>query len=531
MTSVELVSNPTNELSTHRWTVNGLKHLNRKNKLSSLPFWVPNPVMKKHQFRCVLIRGMLARGRADDDHIGLLLELIPPPTDDDTTYPGGCSITVRVVNRVHESGIHNIEQTETVVFAPGQLQACFPELIPPTILNNHEFVEGDGMSLLLELTIQTGVNVAVEWANKTVSRVWDAVCDSVNKVVRKVTKAYAETREEYGTSVVKEEPQSVPWDIVPENWVEREKEWRHLISEQIVEDEGTFRYGPNRGFSKDEQALLLQCGINQRLITNAHAQFDYDRDVHAGLLVPPGIRQQRYKLVPGKIKEEVFWANYFWKVAALGLCKNDEQVRMLLTVLNAPPAVKARDISSIGSVDEKTVLEHVKIAQETADMLVEYLTDEAPYGEMLVEAAATSCQGQVKQLDGYFKRTDLSEETLKMTGVVLRRLRERLALYAEWKEKHPVPLILSKESECNDDHEGQDTASAEPSDSSHASVSRKSETKQEFTADAREPHATSTNPPKEAGDPARDKVEFPLMPWEEEEAEEQKRKKEEKKEK
>ncbi|RNF11507.1 uncharacterized protein Tco025E_06652 [Trypanosoma conorhini] len=519
MTSVELVSNPSSELSTHRWAVGGLRHLNRKNKLSSLPFWAPNHVMKKHQFRCVLISGMAPREREEDDYIGLVLELIPPPAGDDTAYPGGCSVTARVVNRVHESRIHDIEQTETVALVPGQLQASFPELIPPTILGNPEFAEGEDMSLLLEVTIQTGVNVAVEWANRTVSRLWGTVLDSVNKMVRKVSKVYTDTREEYGTRVEKEETLSVPWDHVPENWVGREKEWRHLIAKQIVEDEGTFRYGPNRGFSKDEQALLLQCGLNQRLITNAHAQFDYDRDVHTGLLAPPEMRQQRYNLVPGKIKEEVFWANYFWKVAALGLCKNDEQVRMLLTVLNAPPAVKARDMSSIRAVDEKTVLEHVKAAQETADMLVEYLTDDAPYGEMLVEAAATACKGQLKQLDGYFKRTDLSEEVLQLTGAVLKRLRERLDAYAEWRAKHTAPL--SELREGDGDEEAQETENG----GTHAgqdATAEESVRPGEAKEDAAEPHhAASASPTKKAVDSAWGGLDFPLMPWEEEAAAEE----------
>ncbi|RNF10430.1 hypothetical protein TraAM80_01603 [Trypanosoma rangeli] len=516
MTSVELVSNPSNELSTHRWTIGGLRHLNRKNKLSSLPFWTPNHVTKKHQFRCVLIRGMVAKDQETDDYVGLILELIPPPEGDDVAYPGGCSITARVVNRVHDQRTHDIVQTQTVAFVPEQLQMSFPELIPPTTLDSPEFVEGEDMALFLEVTIETGVNVAVEWANKTVSKFWGTVYESVNQMVRKVSKAYSDTREEYGMQK-EEEALSVPWDNVPENWVGREKEWRHLISEQIVEDEGTFRYGPNRGFSKDEQALLLQCGLNQRLITNAQAQFDYDRDVHEGLLALPGMRQQRYHLVPGKIKEKVFWANYFSKVVALAQCKNDEQVRMLLTVLNAPPAVKARDMSSFRAVDERTVLEHVKAAQETADMLVEYLTDDAPYGEILVEAAATACKGQVKQLDGYFKRVDLSEETLRMTGAVLKRLRERLNAYAEWKEQHAASLSVLKETE-DDAHASQDVTAEETVNNSEASVSIMGGAKGEYAAvDAGESHATSTNPTTKAGDSTWGSMDFPLMPWEEEE--------------
>ncbi|KAH9577850.1 BSD domain [Trypanosoma melophagium] len=437
MTSVELISNPTPDVSTHRWNVAGLRHLDRRNKLTSLPFWTPNDVMKKHQFRFVLIRGIVARERESDDYVGLLLELIPPPTGSGSEYPGGCNINVRVVNRLHEGGVHDIEQTETAELIPSSYQVSFPELIPPSILCNPEFVEGDELSILLEVTIQTGVNVTAERVSKTVSSVWATLADSVNKIMQKASKVYSETREEFDVQSVKEakEPQRLPWEQLPENWVGREDEWRRLITKTMVEDEGTFRYGPNRGFTKDEQALLLQCGLNQRLITNTHAQFNYDRDVHEGLLVIPALRQQRYNLVPGKMKEQVFWANYFWKIAAVSLCKNDEQVRLLLTVINAPPAVKPRDVSTIRTVDEETVLEHVKDAQEAADMLIEYLTDDTPDGDLLVEAAAKACEGHAKQLGGYFKRVDLSEETLKMIGVVLRRLRERLAEYDEYVKK------------------------------------------------------------------------------------------------
>ncbi|ESL06952.1 hypothetical protein TRSC58_05366 [Trypanosoma rangeli SC58] len=517
MTSVELVSNPSNELSTYRWAVGGLRNLNRKNKLSSLPFWAPNHVTKKHQFRCVLISGMVAKEREADDYVGLILELIPPPEGDEAAYPGGCSVTVRVVNRVHDDRAHDIEQTQTVAFVPGQLQMSFSELIPSTILNSPEFVEGGDMSLFLEVTIETGVNVAVGTVNKMASKFWGTVCESVNQMARKVSKAYSDTRKEYGTQG-EEEALSVPWDNVPKNWVGREKEWRHLIAEQIVEDEGTFRYGTNRGLSKDEQALLLQCGLNQRLITNAQAQFDYDRDVHTGLLALPGMRQQRYHLVPGKIKEKVFWANYFSKVVALSQCKNDEQVRILLTVLNAPPAVKARDMSSFQAVDEEKVLEDVKAAQETADMLVEYLTDNAPHGEMLVNAAATACKGQVKQLDGYYKRVDLSEETLKMVGAVLKRLRERLDAYAEWEEEHAASLSLLKKSE-DDAPASQDATAEETLSNSEASllITGRAKGEEDAAVDAGESQVTSTNPTTKAGDSAWGSMDFPLMPWEEEE--------------
>ncbi|ORC91245.1 uncharacterized protein TM35_000062500 [Trypanosoma theileri] len=532
MTTVELYSNPSPDISTYRWNVAGLRHLDRKNKLSSLPFWVPNDVMKLHQFRIILIRGIVAREREADDYVGLLLELIPPPTGTGTEYPGGCSVNVRVVNRLHDSGIHDIEQTETVEFVPTSYQVSFPELIPPSILKNPEFVEGDGLSLLLQVTIQTGVNVTAERVSKTVSSVWSALADSVNKIMQKASKVYSETREEFGTQVVKdnEEANSVPWNQVPENWIGRENEWRRLITETIVEDEGTFRYGPNRGFTKDEQALLLQSGLNQRLITNTHAQFNYDRDVHEGLLVVPGLRQQRYNLVPGKMKEEVFWANYFWKISALSLCKNDEQVRLLLTVINAPPAGKPRDISSTRTVDEETVIEHVKDAQEAADMLIEYLTDDTSDGDLLVEAAANACDGHAKQLAGYFKRTDLSEETLRMIGVVLKRLRERLTEYEEFAKKSKLIAVVDK-SRAEDekgassevtvgDHGGEPETVTSPKSNDVDTKTVQASSQEPSTDPVKKTTEETTTTTTTAGG----NLDFPRMPWEEEDEEEEEEK-------
>ncbi|SCU69855.1 BSD domain containing protein, putative [Trypanosoma equiperdum] len=428
---VELVANPSSDVSTYRWVVDTVGHLNRKNKMTSLPFWMPNYITKEHQFRLILIRGVVLREHARDDPIGVMLELIPPPTGTDVAFPGGCVVTASLVNRVHDDGTHNIEATETVEIAPDNLQVFFPELIPASALQDPEFAEGEGPTLLIEVTIQTGVNVTFERVNQTVTSVWSRISSSVSKLVERAAHALGETREEYGVCEAAQEHRKLPWEDVPKGWEEKEDEWRHLVTKLIVEDEGTFRYGPNRGFSKDEQALLVQCGLNQRSIADARAIFDYNRDVHEGLLAVPEIRQQRYNLVPGKLKDEVFWANYFWKVAVLGYCTNDEQVRLLLTVLNAPPAVQPRDISSIRLVDEETVLFHVSDAQEAADMLVEYLTDDAPDGDMLLEAAAEACEGHARQLEGYFKRTDLSESTLKVIGVLLKRLRDRLTAYRE----------------------------------------------------------------------------------------------------
>ncbi|KAH8618802.1 BSD domain [Trypanosoma vivax] len=428
MSQVELYSNPSVDVSVHRWSTGALGQLHRKNKMTSLPFWIPSQSSRNHQFRLVLLRGIVTRDHPEDDPIGLVLELIPPPIGVDAIFPGGCAVTARVINRVHTDRSHDIVQNDTIDFSPMQLQLSFHELIPAAILKNHEFAEGDGPSMLLEVTIQTGVNPTVERVTQTLSSVWIKLYSSFNEFVQKASKAVSETREEHGTVERTEKP-LLPWEDVPSNWLEREDEWRRLTTETLVLDEGTFRYGPNRGFSKDEEALLLQCGLRQRLITNAHSLFNYDRDVHEGLLTIPALRQQRYNLVPGKIKEEVFWANYFWKVSALRFCNNSDQVKLILTVLNAPPAARPRDFSSVRLVDEETVLAHVSDAQEAADMLIEYMTDETPDGEMLVEAAAAACVGHTKQLDAYFKRSDLSDQTLKFIGAVLKRLRERLAAY------------------------------------------------------------------------------------------------------
>ncbi|KEG10159.1 hypothetical protein DQ04_04101020 [Trypanosoma grayi] len=568
--TVELVANPSPDVSTHRWSVAGLSRLDRRNKMSSLPFWVPNHVMRKHQFRLIFLRGMVTKGQAEGDAIGLVVELIPPPVGAEVEYPGGCAITAGVVNRVHEDRLHDVTQTETVTLEPACLQVVFPELISPAILQNPEFAEGEEPLLLVEVTIQTGVNVSVERVNKTVSSVWATVSSSISRAVQKASQLYIEKREEFTTREAEAavaEPRAVPWETVPEIWADRAEAWRHLIAELIVENEGTFRYGPSRGLSKDEQALLLQCGLSQRLIINAHSQFDYDRDVHEGLLTLPALRQQRYHLVPGKMKDEVFWANYFWKVAALSLCKNDEQVRLLLTVLNAPPAVKPRDTSSLRTVCEETVLERVRDAQEAADMLIEYLTDDTEDGDMLLEAAGAACEGHAKQLKGYFVRGDLSEETLKIIGVVLKRLQERLAEYHKRRPKAHEPLeeeeydssltdsatavvaassavpieedaLISGDApeSCTKETKveaavaatmGTATAQASATNQQDPQQQEEEEVEETVKKEGSETRETSAAPAKGSVDAADRKPSFPLMPWEEEDEEEEEDNKEE----
>lgn len=466
MTTVELVSNAAPEVSTHEWAVVGLDQLTRQNKLSSLPFWVPNGTVKTHQFRLVMLRGLVPSTLPEDDSFGLLLELVPPPTAEDgkdvsTMYPGGCSVTARVVNEAHKSerdhGSYDVVSTQAVMISESNLQVSFPELITATVARNSEFVTGDPATLTVRVTIRTGVNVVAQQVTRSVASFWSALTSSVSQLVERADQVYHEVREEFtmdqaaGSAAAHPTEASAdavaarppPWEVVPAKWAGREAAWHHLVFEHMVEDEGTFLHGPERGLSSEERGLLLQAGLNQKCIAQCYDDFDYDRDLSERLLDCPALRQQRYHLVPARIKDLIFWKNYFWKAAAAAQCETDAQVVTLLTVLNSPPTPKSNLTSDayVGLSDEE-VLTHVRDAQEAVDLLQEYLNEgSGPASEdevLLVDATVATCDGHIKQLEPLYRRTDLPEATLQLVGTVLRRLRDHIRRYhevaAQWKD-------------------------------------------------------------------------------------------------
>ena len=129
----------------------------------------------------------------------------------------------------------------------------------------------------------------------------------------------------------------LPWDDCPPRWHNRAAKWRRLLTDVLPQNEWTFLTGPQRVFSPDEQLHLAACGLGHATLSDVNSSFDYDREVHEGLLEgQPHLRAIRFELVPRLLSDRAFWTNYFWKVAILSSCHTDEQVAIVMSVLNAP---------------------------------------------------------------------------------------------------------------------------------------------------------------------------------------------------
>ncbi|EPY24487.1 hypothetical protein AGDE_12322 [Angomonas deanei] len=345
MTTVEFLSNPTPDESVYMWRATGVDQLTRENKLSSLPFWAPNNITKKHQFRLTMLKGLTPNKDAENDSYAILLDLIPPPPSPDhqggdTLYPGGCSVKLTVINSVDPA--KSVVEESAEFLSASRLQISFPDIISKHTAKNPAFATDNLSTLTVQVHIHTGVNVAAAQVSKTVSSLWGTLTSTVSQLIEKTSEAYQETRRELEQELAKKQAPAVPssgplpWDVVPPKWAEKAEQWRTLVSSNIVEDDGTFLYGPERGWTPDENSMMLSVGLNPHSLSDLFDKFDYDRDIHEGLVENKVLAHQRYLIVPSKISDQKFWENYFWKVACLGECTSEPQVKTLLTVLNGP---------------------------------------------------------------------------------------------------------------------------------------------------------------------------------------------------
>jgi hypothetical protein len=444
---VDLISNPRVDHSVYQWAAKGLRSLNRKNKLSSLPFWFPNDRMRLHQFRLVLLRGVVREAVESEDAVAIYLEYMAPtkeelaavradPTRQKWATPGGCRVHFRLLNQRYlncDDPTHDVVQEETTVFNEDERQHGVREFILPRVLHSNSFVSEEGGCGIIQVSITTGVNVMAESASEAAASLWSAFSSWGSTVTSAVKKLVVEGRREYeaivnGRTAVggsdeaneahegKSSVRELPWDAAPPRWAGREEQWRHLTRDAIAEDESTFLIGASRGLSSDDQVLLAQYGLNHRTVMSAESIFDYDRDVHEGLLSSEKVRRQRFRLVPGRVSDVVFWGNYFWKVSVLGMCENDDQVKVLLSIVNAPVVLKpgASSAATFPSAAAPTVAEAQQLMKEVlvaTELLQEYLDEEShpaagevessPAGEgvpLMMRTAAASLASQIEKL-------------------------------------------------------------------------------------------------------------------------------------
>lgn len=478
---VELVTNPTPQLSVHQWCAKGMRQLNRRNKLTSLPFWTPNDTYKVHQFRLVLLRGVVKGDLEVDDPVGVFLEYLPPPIDEGTagqqaagagaagrgSPPIGCEVTIRCLNRKSlesDDRSQDLCEQDTATITLEDRQVGFKELVPASALGSKDFTGEDGNQLLLQVTVRTGVaTVALLNVAKTSSQLATSLWSTFSSFTSHVQTAVQRTLQDLSrdedisntatlVATAAAHGRELPWATAPAKWQGRVEKWQTLITDHMVEDDQTFLIGPKPGgLTSDEQVLLTQVGLSHRAIMAAEGLFDYDRDVHEGLLSCLALRKQRYRLVPLKLKDETFWHHYFWKVTAVGTCERDEQVTLLLAVLNAPlpltpvaakkseqPAFfqglfnAVADATGGRPVTADEAATAIKEALEAADLLAEYTAEATATATdseaSMAAAAAASLRAMLAKLERLVARRKASEEIgaslLQAVGVCQGRLRE-----------------------------------------------------------------------------------------------------------
>eukprot|EP00755_Sulcionema_specki_P038734 Sspe_Gene.111447::Locus_93529_Transcript_1_1_Confidence_1.000_Length_1044::g.111447::m.111447 len=137
----------------------------------------------------------------------------------------------------------------------------------------------------------------------------------------------------------KESVSDPPWDVVPEGWTGREKEW-HLLITSLPLDPNCFLVAPRdpSTLSDSEEAMLKACGMYE-VLQFGFTDEEYEQSIPQAraAATDPAMVDIRLKLVPKWVSERDFWRNYFWKVRELGRCCDLSKVRVVLTVMNSDP--------------------------------------------------------------------------------------------------------------------------------------------------------------------------------------------------
>ncbi|KPA73145.1 hypothetical protein ABB37_10093 [Leptomonas pyrrhocoris] len=500
MSSAEFVRNPDVHTAVYRWEATGIDELTRQNKLTSLPFWVPNAMTRHHQFKLVLLRGLVPSADPANDALGLIVELIPPPpspaaageggapaasaaaTTSPTSasdFPGGCAVTCEVLplDAMQQRGATSTEatpsqqqqqqqraanekafcSTKTAVVDADNTQISFPDLIPAAITTNAHYVSGTVKSLTLQITIETGISVPLHQVATTAYSFFSSLSSSVSQLLGTTTHLVHEGRENLNAmlkqatnaapssstspSAAEAAPTSAapqssssshagvaeppPWEKPPEEWRSRPDAWRSLLCDRLARLDGTYRHGVERTLSCDDAALLAEVGLSESDLWSLYSLFDSDRDVHEALLTAAVVRAQRYALVPAKLKEETFWANYFWKAHCVGICVTERQVSAVIAVLCTPS--RAADTDASASVKE--LLRRISDATEIHAVMSDFIErNEAgePWCAVVAETARR-CAAVLQASSA--QRTDLSQHTMKLLTKTLGELRATLSRY------------------------------------------------------------------------------------------------------
>ncbi|KAG5512264.1 hypothetical protein JKF63_07786 [Porcisia hertigi] len=607
MSSVEFVRNVDDHTAIYRWEAVGLEDLSRQNKLSSLPFWIPNATSRKHQFKLVLLRGLVQSAVPSSDPFGVLVEFIPPPPSPSASsggfttseavssssspsgdFPGGCAVTCEVlpvdftapsaVKEEHgwrggESGGEatgkGIKSTKMTVLNANSTQVSFPDFIPAEVLHNARYVSGIPLSFTLQITIEIGISVPLHQATTTALSFFSSLTTSVSHLLGSTSRLYHEGRESINNVILASSASAVastsdlwhntafplasayvpastapakaavstpvplpPWEQPPEEWRDRTSEWRTLVSERLAGLNGTYRHGREKVPSPDEVALLAEVGLLEADLWARYSLFDFDRDVHEGLLASSEIRARRYSLVPARLKEETFWANYFWKVHCVGQCVTERQVAAVLAVLCTPPRVGPTDLSTpveevmghiYDSEDVIAIVEGFIKCGEAAEPWCTVAMETARHCKVLLEIASQSTSLAANRRRPVESALTNLEETLSWHRDTLRGITNSCAVSVDdiagpaaapgATEEGEVAITVSAFASPTPPHEVR-TISKElqREASSDASLNAAAPT-------AAEPTISSLFPGTGDGLSGVGEVQFAVMPWEEEDEE------------
>ncbi|KPI87855.1 hypothetical protein ABL78_3082 [Leptomonas seymouri] len=505
MSSAEFVRNPNVNTAVYRWDAAGIDGLTRQNKLTSLPFWTPNAATRHHQFKLVLLRGLVPSADAANDAFGLIVELIPPPSfaveggadsgvasSPSMSFPGGCAVTCEVLPldaletglSAHTEAEQQQQQqrdahdkglccTKTAVVDASNRQVSFTDMIPADILTNTRYVSGTQKSLTLQVTIETGINVPLHQVATTAYSFFTSFSSSMSQLLGTTTHLVHEGRENLasilhqastvpsasqpptaadagtGGGALPSSSRSAdadgvsavppPWEQPPEEWSSRPDAWRSLLCVRLAGLAGTYRHGVEKTLSSDEAALLSEVGLSESDLWSQYTLFDFSRDVQESLLTADVVRAQRYTLVPARLKEETFWANYFWKTHCMAQCVTERQVSAVIAALCTPSG--AVDAGAPAAVEE--LLRVIVDSTELDAVMNDFIgRDEAgePWCAVVAEKAR-HCAAVLQASSS--QRSDLSLRTKQQLTKALSALQATLSKHEETLSTHEATLSTS----------------------------------------------------------------------------------------
>jgi hypothetical protein len=311
MAEVVEVQRDTNaRLSRHLWVARQLRVLNRKNKLTSPVF----DICEGHQFRLIMLRGLIRASDESADPYGLFIELVSAE-----------SVRISLEVQLRDlCGRPLGTSTSTHHFSAQQPRLTLSEIVSADTVTQQDV---DAVALEINFTILGSIaNVLLKSSVVAGQSLWNVASSWTS-----MAKAFV--AESAPSATVRQ----CPWDECPASWANRAEQWRFMLLQYLPQNDATFLYGP-RQLAAEEELALAEAGVRSRAVAQAASIFEFDRDVHEGLLssIQPTLRSMRFDLVPAKVNEATFWHNYFWRIECLKLCSTDLQARVLLTVLDAP---------------------------------------------------------------------------------------------------------------------------------------------------------------------------------------------------